>query len=439
MDAPTVALGIPHRGPLPGYFFDSAMGLIKPEGGVYTLRVEGKPVDLARNQIVEGFLSSDATHLFFMDADMKFAPETLRRLIDADLPIVSGVYFARTDHPVPHVYDYVRTDQYGERWYHPKGEALIEWMRAHPEHRDAPNAYCFGHRHLVKCDGIGGGCLLVRRDVFEAIGPPWFQNAQGSAGGEDFDFCEKAIAAGYEIYADFAVQCDHEAVAVFTGRSEFVEAFGVGEPGECDFHGPLVVQVGPTGRSRRVSEDDIFHFPYAVEGYLDPEEGRSLFRLALETPPDGVIVELGSYKGKSAICLAQAGRRLYCVDSFEGEPENPYADPDHRAGCYREALEANLKRYVPTARVTTIQNNTAACGFTYAGDPVNLLFVDAAHDEASVRADVEAWLPHIAPDGVLAFHDSDFEGVAAVIDDLLGDGWEITHAQGSLAAMKRSN
>lgn len=438
MDQPIrVAVGVPHLGPLPQYFVKCLLSLQSRER-TFTVLCEGDPVDIARNHIVEAFLSEpDATHLFFMDSDMVFPADALDRLLAHDLPIVSGTYFARTNNPVPHVYDFVRTDELGVRWYHPKGEAFVEWIRAHPEAASLPNVHAFPDPWLVKCDGIGGGCLLIKREVFERMPAPWFENALGSKGGEDFDFCEKAKRLGYEIWADFAIQCDHEARPIFTGREEFTVAFGIGTEREYDFNTPLIVQVGPNGRQTRKQDIEVFRFPHPVEGYLTQEEGLSLFRLACKTPETGHIVELGSYKGRSAICLAQSGRRVTCVDHGRGETAVE-GKADHMAGTYLGDLQRNLSEWVPRAKVDVWADDTASAGKRWNGGCVSMLFVDAAHDYASVRADWDAWAPHLSADAIVAFHDTNWPGVRQLLTEVVSPGgWDLIHQQDSLTAIRR--
>lgn len=65
----------------------------------------GAFIDLARNFFVKIFLEQfpEATHLFFIDADLKFPPNAFVGLIRSGLPICAGVYRRREepeDYPV---------------------------------------------------------------------------------------------------------------------------------------------------------------------------------------------------------------------------------------------------------------------------------------------------------------------------------------------------
>ncbi len=89
-----------------------------------------------------------------------------------------------------------------------------------------------------------------------------------------------------------------------------------------------------------------------VEGWLTPAEGELLFSLAVECPPAGTIVEIGSWKGKSTTWLGEGAGRTRGIQIFAIDPHEPYlADPS--ADSLRD-LRANLERLDLTALVTPI-------------------------------------------------------------------------------------
>ena len=49
-------------------------------------------IQRARNALAHGFLKSDFTHLMFIDADIRFNPNDVVRMIEADKPIICGIY-----------------------------------------------------------------------------------------------------------------------------------------------------------------------------------------------------------------------------------------------------------------------------------------------------------------------------------------------------------
>ena len=80
----------------------------------------GAFIDLSRNQLVQGFLKSDCTHLFFCDSDLEFGPEAFIGLLRCDLPIVCGVYRKRQEkeeYPVL----WMDEPKHGGMWVTPEG------------------------------------------------------------------------------------------------------------------------------------------------------------------------------------------------------------------------------------------------------------------------------------------------------------------------------
>lgn len=436
-----VVVGVPHVGDLPAYFVDSLCSVLAAPPHRFMLqRVERRPTDVARNEIVRSFLAiPGATHLFFMDSDMIFPREAVARLLSRGLPIVSGLYVARTELPVPHIYQHDHEDEKGH-WYQADVRALGTWLLAHPEahasnkaavYRDCPAS-------LVEADAVGAGCLLIRREVLEAMEPPWFAFNPGGYGGEDFYFCRRAAGLGYKPVVDLSVQCAHVTNNAL-GAIDFSDAFGVGKPHGIDLNQPIMVAPGPFGNEIIYAQrqDSEFRFPSDVEGYVSEQKGLFLYEMAKQTPPEHAVVELGVYKGRSLLCLAQ-GHEAIGVDHLAGEPAESLDMPseafsDHIAGSYGNELRRNVD-----GKATLISTRAADAGNAWSGPPVGLLVHDAGHDYGSVSADIEAWLPNLAPDAVLVFDDANFPGVHAAIADLGQHGWTFKNAAGSMLALQRT-
>jgi predicted O-methyltransferase YrrM len=137
-----------------------------------------------------------------------------------------------------------------------------------------------------------------------------------------------------------------------------------------------------------------------VAGWLSGAEGDLLFTLA-QRCREGCIVEIGSFAGRSTTFLAagsEAGARVvvYAID--------PHIEPEtgqSRFPAFQRQIEAaGLSRIVRPIVGTSVQ---AAGSFN---EPVELLFIDGAHDEESVRQDWELWEPRVLPGGYVAMHDT---------------------------------
>lgn len=145
----------------------------------------------------------------------------------------------------------------------------------------------------------------------------------------------------------------------------------------------------------------------AVDGWLNHAEGLLLYRLARRCSGRGVIVEIGSWKGKSTIWLghgsqAGAGVKIHAIDPHTGSTE-------HRQALDRvwtfEEFRKNIKAMgVDDLIVPHVDySESAAKKFT---EPVEFIFIDGLHEYEGVKRDFEAWFPKILEGGLMAFHDT---------------------------------
>lgn len=145
----------------------------------------------ARNTLARMALDQGADWLWFMDDDHAFAPGMLEQLLAHRVPLVTPVCLTRVAPFMPVQYTEKLPDR--EHGYLPI--PLVQY----------PDG------GLVKLEAGGCAGMLIRREVLEAIEPPWFEYTDRS---EDIIFCEKAKAAGFEIYCDLDARLGHITTAV---------------------------------------------------------------------------------------------------------------------------------------------------------------------------------------------------------------------------------
>jgi hypothetical protein len=164
-----------------------------------------------------------------------------------------------------------------------------------------------------------------------------------------------------------------------------------------------------------------------VEGWLDLTEAWELQeavrrRSEAGTPP--CAVEIGSWKGRSAIALACGlppgpGGRVYAIDPHGQDVEGrPTDQPD----TFDELL-ANLERAGVHDRVEVIRGYAHAARRTFDDGQVDVLFIDGSHEYEGVLQDIDDWTSSLADGAIVAFNDIGFPGVnAAVRERLLAEG-----------------
>lgn len=168
-------------------------------------------VSRARNLLVKDFLESNCTDLMFIDADINFEPEDVLRLMawasDPVKGIVGGVPRTRKTNKV-----YIAQLDQDE-------EGLT-----------------MNRMGLVRAKRIATAFMLVRRDVFERLvneNPQWnyydhssdrqlnavfdFLVTEEGYMGEDYLFCDRARAIGYEVWIDPTIKLGHMGVQEYEG------------------------------------------------------------------------------------------------------------------------------------------------------------------------------------------------------------------------------
>jgi predicted O-methyltransferase YrrM len=162
-----------------------------------------------------------------------------------------------------------------------------------------------------------------------------------------------------------------------------------------------------------------------LQGLVPDAVGRVLAGYAMSVPADQVIVEVGSYKGKSTAYLAYGakngnGAHVFAVDAWD-TPGNTTGRFGYAEPSTREQFESQLRSARLWSRVTALQGFSTDIAARWHGRKIGMLFIDGDHHETNVRADFHAWEPHLADGAIVVFDDLDTPknpGVRVVIDEL---------------------
>jgi hypothetical protein len=178
-EQPRVAISVPSGDMVHADFALSLAGLCHSSGELDVSIFSNKSsiVAEARNNGVGMAQDVRAEYLLFLDSDMTFPRNTLRRLLAHGLDIVGATYAKRV----------------------PPFQALGTALQ--PQPADPPHG-------LIEMARLPTGCLLIRMSVFEPLAKPYFHfglDARGNIIGEDYVFCDKARAAGRRIWCDAAL------------------------------------------------------------------------------------------------------------------------------------------------------------------------------------------------------------------------------------------
>jgi hypothetical protein len=248
MPQPFLVIGTPCYGGLVGQgYMESVIALMvygSAQGFQMTLALNGHDslITRSRNKIVSAFLDMpQATHLLFIDADITFRPESVKRLLDFNQDVVAGMY------PIKN----------------------IDWQRfrsqAKPGATEAElreQGLNFVGTPLVKTDPIfeerdgfvtssyaGTGFMLIKRSTLEqmikaypetrfevahtyprvtkqspnqyALFDCMIEKGTNIYLSEDFAFCTRWRALGGKIWLDTKTRLTHTGVYAYEGTPQF--------------------------------------------------------------------------------------------------------------------------------------------------------------------------------------------------------------------------
>lgn len=171
-------------------------------------------------------------------------------------------------------------------------------------------------------------------------------------------------------------------------------------------------------------------------GLVGRDAAERLASIAASVPDDQAVIEIGVFLAKTTVVLAAGARsghgaHVYGVDPWDLPGQRaPYKWLHHpRKGKTRQLFTQPATRERAEAAVadlddvTLIQGFGADVGHEWTGPPIGLLLIDGDHRAEHVRADWDAWSPHLAPNAVVAWDDyhADYDGVVEVVDSLVSD------------------
>lgn len=196
---------IPCMDTMPVGFVQSLLWLEKGQDSSVLFKPNSLVYD-SRNLISLTAIENNFDCVLWLDSDMMFQPDTLKRLLNDyennECSMVTGLYFKRNGTGLPVIYDELEP---------PETDADGKPVRHIHEFTDYPRNDIFPVR------GCGFGCVLtpvyLLKEVWSKFGPafnpyPW--------AGEDISFCHRVNQLGHTILCDSNISCGHIGTYVYT-------------------------------------------------------------------------------------------------------------------------------------------------------------------------------------------------------------------------------
>jgi len=140
------------------------------------------------NKIVRTAQDMLCSHIFFVEHDMIFPPSTIKKLLAHDKDVVGTLYHCRYL-PLTLV-----------NYFFDENKKMVKEIPKIPD-------------ELFEAPIAPTGCLLVKTEVFEKTGRPYFPMEQEEDGTrsptQDIGFCEKVRAAGMQVWIDPTIPVGH--------------------------------------------------------------------------------------------------------------------------------------------------------------------------------------------------------------------------------------
>lgn len=161
-------------------------------------------------------------------------------------------------------------------------------------------------------------------------------------------------------------------------------------------------------------------------GYLTPFETMYLMSLSRSLPPNSTIVNIGAGAGTSGLAFAEAhialdqgpwhvpptSAQIYTIDIRQESPEGGLTNETN-------AFKAvGWERHTPSH----ILGDSKETGAKWAYGMVDLVFIDGDHSSTGCAGDIQNWVNHLKPGGLMVFHDYGgpyWGDVKKVVDELM--------------------
>lgn len=168
-------------------------------------------------------------------------------------------------------------------------------------------------------------------------------------------------------------------------------------------------------------------------GWLDEAEQEVLRELA----QDRVVLEVGSYLGRSTVVLAEVAQKVISVDTHTGNPEN-YPLPEGGKAWSFPSFWENITDRDLEDRVIAIVADFAEAAYFLKPFAFGLVYIDADHSYEATMQLGRLGAALAGPGAPVVFHDYDqdrWPGVVAAVDELSASGGRPVYLAGSLARL----
>lgn len=237
-----IFIATPMYGGMCSGFYTQSTLLLQRELGIqnitctFSFMFNESLITRARNALANQFLKSDATHLMFIDADIRYKPDQVPAMIEADRDIICGIY-PKKEINWQLVRQAIANGVPDDQLRHHTGSFVVNLVGYQNEVTVPVN-------EPVEIWNGGTGFMLIKREVFEQLAdkvPSYTNNVVDLSRqmqeepikeffttsieegtnvllSEDYHFCKLARQHGMKVWAAPWVQLGHLGSYLFEGE-----------------------------------------------------------------------------------------------------------------------------------------------------------------------------------------------------------------------------
>ena len=132
---------------------------------------------------------------------------------------------------------------------------------------------------------------------------------------------------------------------------------------------------------------------------------KGLYALILQFfKPHFKMVEIGSFEGISTLLFSKFVDTVYSVDCYDYKIPPEGRIPEHDK-LFEDAEKLFIERTKDIKNIVKIKKTSIEAAKDFETRSLDAVYIDAEHDEESIRADIKAWRSKIKFGGLLSGHD----------------------------------
>jgi len=130
--------------------------------------------------------------------------------------------------------------------------------------------------------------------------------------------------------------------------------------------------------------------------------------------PNFKMVEVGSLEGISTLLFSKFVDTVYSVDCYDYKVPETGRIPEHDQ-MFVEAERMFIARTKDVPNIIKIRKTSVEAAKDFADGSLDAVYIDAEHDEDSVREDIRTWRPKLKRGGILSGHDFVLPHIAKIL------------------------